>query len=324
MLPDQALKLKQKISSDLLRKKARSFAFSYSGPEPAGATALSAPLLQRSINGVGISERSNGESYIKVLTREPSSVSPSSLAAYFGVKRTDLVIETIGAIRFMQSTGRHRPPFPGISVGHYQTTAGTLGCFVEDNKGKVYILSNNHILADCDKGCYDDPILQPGKLDGGKKVKDAIAQLKKLVPLNRNGFNEMDAAIALLLPGIGADYRIGQRERVSGTIRPLHRLKVEKYGRTTGHTAGSITTLRLDFQVEFDGETIDFQDQFEIKGAIRKGRREMFCNDGDSGALILEKGTQKAVGLLFAGNEEGTTFATSIGEVLSAFSVKIL
>ena len=50
----------------------------------------------------------------------------------------------------------------------------------------------------------------------------------------------------------------------------------------------------------------------------------MFCDAGDSGALILEQHTLNAVGLLFAGTDDGTTFATPIKEVLTELSVKIL
>ena len=57
----------------------------------------------------------------------------------------------------------------GSSIGHYKITAGTLGGFVRSrDDGSVLILSNNHVLANENKGKKGDAILQPGAIDGGK------------------------------------------------------------------------------------------------------------------------------------------------------------
>ena len=56
------------------------------------------------------------------------------------------VVET-GVIRALQSpTDRHRPAPGGVSIGHRDITAGTLGCLVKKD-GRPVILSNNHVLA---------------------------------------------------------------------------------------------------------------------------------------------------------------------------------
>jgi hypothetical protein len=165
-----------------------------------------------------------------------------------------------------------------------------------------------------------DPIIQPGRVDGGVLRNDIIARLSHLVPLSLSRANEMDAAIALLEEDLNPDYRINQQRRITGTKAPVNNMRVEKWGRTTGHTTGSITTRSLDVQVDFENDTLEFIDQFEVKG----GRGTMFCDGGDSGSLILERDTFHAVGLLFAGNKNGTTYATPIDEVLTSFSVKIL
>ena len=44
-------------------------------------------------------------------------------------------------------TKRQRPAPLGSSVGHFAITAGTIGARVRDPSGNVYILSNNHVLA---------------------------------------------------------------------------------------------------------------------------------------------------------------------------------
>ena len=315
----KAISLKKDIAATTLSKKKRTRTISFAAGT--GAIALHAEAeLQTVVNGVGIGEKQNGENIIRILTREKPSFNPAALSRYYGVGQDELVIERVGSIQLKNGLARHRPPFPGISVGHYKITAGTLGCFVADEKDRVHILSNNHVLANSDKGKWMDPVLQPGKLDGGTRRKDSIAFLTRLVPLSRTAANTMDAAIALVDENLQAEFPIFKKGSVNGTLDPSNKLKVEKWGRTTGHTTGTITTRNLDIQVDFNTETLEFQDQFEVKG----GRGKMFCDGGDSGSLILERGTFRAVGLLFAGNDEGTTYASPIRDVLAAFSVRIL
>lgn len=89
-----------------------------------------------------------------------------------------------GPIYIHQSpTGRYRPAPGGISVGHYQITAGTLGCWVRKN-GKFYMLSNNHVLANSNAASPGDPILQPGPTDGGINLQDQLGVLSEFVPIN--------------------------------------------------------------------------------------------------------------------------------------------
>ena len=79
---------------------------------------------------------------------------------------TDVV--EIGTVKLLGRTDRMRPTQPGVSIGHYKSTAGTLGAIVKDLKtGEKLILSNNHVLANATNGRdgrsqLGDPILQPG------------------------------------------------------------------------------------------------------------------------------------------------------------------
>ena len=53
----------------------------------------------------------------------------------------------------------------------------------------------------------------------------------------------VDAALARVVAGINLNYSVNNgTKRISGIKDPALKLKVEKYGRTTGHTTGSITT----------------------------------------------------------------------------------
>jgi len=83
---------------------------------------------------------------------------------------TDVV--EIGVVRMLGvRTSRERPCRPGVSIGHYRSTAGTLGAVVMDRAtGRLMILSNNHVLANGSsvqevRARAGDPILQPGGCD---------------------------------------------------------------------------------------------------------------------------------------------------------------
>ncbi len=80
-----------------------------------------------------------------------------------------------------------RPAQPGCSVGFQDPNnqfimAGTFGGLVKDGGG-VYVLSNNHVLADESRLSPGAPIFQPGLLDGGNPNTDQIAALTRFVAL---------------------------------------------------------------------------------------------------------------------------------------------
>jgi hypothetical protein len=75
-----------------------------------------------------------------------------------------------------------KPVQPGYSIGHLQTTAGTLGAIVTP-RSRYQILSNAHVLAPTAQSKVGDPIVYPGPIDGGVVPHDVVAHLSKLEPL---------------------------------------------------------------------------------------------------------------------------------------------
>ncbi|NIU63493.1 MAG: hypothetical protein GWN66_23410, partial [Pseudomonas stutzeri] len=83
-------------------------------------------------------------------------------------------VQETGVIRALQDhTAKWRPAPGGVSIGHVDITAGTLGCLVVRGD-HIYILSNNHVLANSNEAEPGDAILQPGPHDGGT-MDDQIA-----------------------------------------------------------------------------------------------------------------------------------------------------
>lgn len=102
--------------------------------------------------------------------------------------RTDVV--EVGYLRALQTPkDRFRPVIPsGVSIGHYKVTAGTLGTIVKDRTtSELFILSNNHVLANCNDSVPGDAILQPGSIDGGQNPGDIVAKLERFIKLGYIG-----------------------------------------------------------------------------------------------------------------------------------------
>lgn len=243
-------------------------------------------------------------------------------------------IKYVGKILKLETPGtlqkRRRPLVIGCSIGHFKITAGTLGCFVRDRTtGETLILSNNHVLANENLAQAGDAIIQPGKVDGGKKTTDTIGKLKAFVKLKKTGVNFVDCAVASIKSGIKFDHRkLGSFGKLAGLGLDVvvDGTAVRKVGRTTGETKGRVTAFELDnVVVEYDIGNIRFDDQIEIEGAGSKA----FSDGGDSGSLIFDK-DRGAVALLFAGgdqggsNDMGLTYGNPIRAVLDALKVDLL
>ncbi|MGH9033391.1 MAG: CARDB domain-containing protein, partial [Acidimicrobiia bacterium] len=235
-------------------------------------------------------------------------------------------------------TTRQRPAPIGFSIGHPNITAGTIGARVKDGSGNVYVLSNNHVLANSNDAQLGDPALQPGPFDGGT-LSDQIGTLFAFQPIDYSldGVNYMDAAIALstttdLGNATPADDGYGlpssaiwgdaNQDGVFDDKSALLGLNVQKYGRTTKLTKGTITginaTVEICYEVWFIFcvKSAYFFDQLVIEPGA-------FSGGGDSGSLIVSDDANKnPVGLLFAGS--GTqTIANRIDLVLNRFGVSV-
>lgn len=212
-----------------------------------------------------------------------------------------------------------RPTECGVSVGHFLITAGTLGCLVKQSNGDLFILSNNHVLANSNDAQNGDNILHPGPMDGGDS-SSPIAQLTDFEPLKLDDNpNFIDAAIAKVINIGDIKPSIVTIGNVQQPVMPAAQFQsVRKQGRTTQHTVGIITDLMADIRVRYGGKVAYFENQLAITGMSGS-----FSSGGDSGSLIVDAVTRRPVGLLFAGGGN-TTFANPIDRVLARFNIDIL
>jgi hypothetical protein len=265
--------------------------------------------------------------------------------------RTDVF--EVGDLRPLTAyTERHRPAPGGVSLGHYQITAGTLGCVVRDRKtGARMILSNNHVLANRNDGKPGDPILQPGPADGGSSQRDTIALLERFETIRYNqqpaacniarayacignrlarlagshhqvqvfqafpgATNLVDAALAR--PILDSDVLEENLEigAIKGQTEATLGLEVCKSGRTTAFTKGAISVLDATVTVNYGDERTATFDHQIVSTPMSEG--------GDSGSLLVASQTKQAVGLLFAGSSRATLF-NPIQAVLKTLKVDL-
>lgn len=280
---------------------------------------------------------------VRAVELRPRDLVPPSIA---GVP-TDVV--ATGPIRAFQArTARYRPAPGGVSIGHRDITAGTLGGLVKKD-GRTVILSNNHVLANSNAARAGDPILQPGPYDGGRLPGDHIADLQAFVPIEFLGAPSACAIAGAVVAFLNAVARLlGSRTRLQAVtveardnlldaaiVRPLNEQDVtaaildvgmiqglayaelgtaiKKSGRTTGLTTGEILQVDVPVNVQYGaGRVARFADQL-LAGPMSQG--------GDSGSAVLDTGN-RLVGLLFAGSENSTVI-NRIEHVFSALGLSL-
>ncbi len=217
---------------------------------------------------------------------------------------------------------RMRPAQPGCSVGFripgdQFVMTGTFGALVRTSR-KIFILSNNHVLADENRMPIGSPIYQPALMDGGRLAGDQIAELTRFIKLKADRYNRIDAAIAEPLARNLLDREVLHIGAPAGTAVAEIDMMVHKFGRTTSYTAGRITSVDTDVIVEYETAEFTFENQIIIHGASGT----MFSDSGDSGSIILQRGTNAAVGLLFGGSPS-YTIANHIADVLRSLRVRM-
>jgi hypothetical protein len=179
------------------------------------------------------------------------------------------------------------------------------------------------VLARSNRGKPGEDITQPGLIDNNCNPGTVVAHLTLAPAL---GSQNVDASIAELVPGTmdtsGSIFGIGTISSVPR--QPSIGLSVEKSGRTTGVTTGTIEAVNAAVSVVYHKKCVPgkrfsvvYDNQVIIGGAS-------FSDSGDSGSLIVTSdGCHQPVGLLVGGGKDNTS-ANGIEDVLSALQVRIV
>ena len=235
---------------------------------------------------------------------------------------------------------RYRPAFPGLSIGNIKITAGTFGA-VGVWLGKKVIISNAHVLCE-DPFCgvseatcvtyegaavkkkltiqQEVAIFQPGVYDGGRFPEDLLASMRKMVLIQENNNNYVDCSFAVPEEESDIISAIAELDITPTGIIPwnprgtgLVGMSGIKSGRTTEVTSGELIDANATLQINYGDKTAKFVEQILFTD---------MSEGGDSGSLILQEGTNKAIGLLFAGSDV-VTVANPIEHVLKPLGISL-
>lgn len=233
-------------------------------------------------------------------------------------------------------------------------TAGTLGCLVKRDDTIVMLSNNHVFVGDGGKvgdeisqpGRYDvnnniEPKHIIGTLfdfvpirfrdDNGdvpcgiantyRNVGNRIAKLvnsryEVSIKPREIENNLVDAAIAVPFDPYGnyVTDHILETGVISGLVDAYLGMNIQKSGRTTGLTKGTITQVDVTVDVSYGGsKTARFEDQL-MAGAMSQG--------GDSGSAVLDS-DNNLTGLLFAGSDQ-TTVINRIQNVFRLLRLELL
>ena len=234
--------------------------------------------------------------------------------------------------------------------------SGTLGALVQDQSSNLYILSNNHVLAESDQAATGTDIIQPGLVDTGctqypgnvptptngtGAAIRSIGTLQYSVPLNTTSTNvdaalantsasSVDASGAVIALGAagGGNNSIAAAAPVAGTGEVLtaanmSNIHVAKSGRTTGLTCTTVDTIDSSVKVSYYKDAAETQPYYSKTYTGQIGMPGNYFSDaGDSGSLIVDTANAQPVALFYAGSagtstQPGESFAQPIGEVLT-------
>ena len=216
----------------------------------------------------------------------------------------------------------------GVNANTQDCCSGTLGSLLIDEKGKQYILSNNHVIGRVGHALAGEAVVQPGFIEAlcDPSGPKEVATFTAAAPIGAN----VDAAIAEVVPGAvdpnGAIIGLGGIKAdgsyiaaaPSGSIAvPTIGMAVAKSGRTTGLSCGVVEAINGTILIDLPAECGNPSDV----EAVFQG--QVILNDivqpGDSGSLIVDAATAEPLGIV-AGLSSDGQFATAnpVGEVLGA------
>jgi hypothetical protein len=215
--------------------------------------------------------------------------------------------------------------------------AGTLGCLVKDSAGIFFGLTNNHVSGICNYALFGEKILAPGHIDIESNGIDPFTigyhaksmEMIPGVPDNVNPAGNSDAAlIRLSNPSLVSSNQWNYYDTPALVSALTPNLTVEKVGRTTGHTQGTVLgKMAGPFPVTYNVPNVGVQiSYFDPVFVVQGQPNSPFSQPGDSGSLVVTTiGTERhAVGIVFAGDQAGLSYLLPLEPILTKLDVTLV
>lgn len=208
---------------------------------------------------------------------------------------------------------------PEVEEAGEYVFVGTLGAMVRDrSSGAALAMTNFHVACVNDGWAEGDRMVQPGRPDGGDAATQQFGSLARAV-LSEN----TDGAVVTVDQNKDWDSAVVDIGDVAGSTEARIGMAVQKRGRTTQHTFGTVAsaeaTLSLDYGDGLGTRTLRRQ----VRIVTDTAQSPRFSDGGDSGSVVMDM-DRKVVGLLFAGSTDGsTTFANPIAGALDELGAEL-
>lgn len=215
---------------------------------------------------------------------------------------------------------RQRPLLAGCAIGRRGANGpGTLGCFLTDGAGAIYILSNQHVLhqhynAGGNVLAADDNIIQPPHQLGGSYLDD-VAVLHAVDAVH-------DAAIARVKPGITCSNTTVNGIAIGGSAIAANNGAVRKDGCASRLRHATVTNAASP-NVNNGTTQLTHQLLVDIDVANDAYQNRIFQIQGDSGSVLIDA-NDNVVALMHGQASAVQGQATHITPILTQFNLQVM
>ncbi len=184
----------------------------------------------------------------------------------------------------------------------------------------AFMLSCNHVFANENSATSADQQDQPGRYDNGCNTGNGVGKLYAWNYIDNRHNNYYDAALAECNPGLSGGWHPTmspdqQYTPTNTVVSPSTGMSVQKVGRTTGYTSGTIAGINVTITVQYTHFRATFVDQIYVASGT-------FIEAGDSGSMMVDA-NGNPVGLNFAGSSSAS-FANRMDHIAHDFGLSFV
>jgi hypothetical protein len=214
----------------------------------------------------------------------------------------------------------------GESFSHPSIGDGTAACLVTrpsaaPGSRDLFVLGANHVLAACNQAPLGQMLINPSPAKNGRSPDDDSAFLSDYIVLDWQNYNSVDAAIAGISPSVARKGFVIGGGFIPELQDPATTTDVYKVGAGSGFTEGTLTGQFYTGPI-FYTQPVPRSALFSSLMIVEGKGNTAFSTGGDSGALVVDRNTNKPFGMIVAGHLN-RSFVCPLADVLSILRVDL-